>query len=728
MDSTSVPPPAVLTLNKANKANQAKCRACLSVNRKTVKLDAKMPDLQKPSTYGQGLRRCTNLELSVSVTASGYKFPMQICIRCCRALEVAMHFVEMALDSHSKLYAESQRIKPSASTAAETIVGELKRKASDELLHWNQFSQEFEQFVESYDGVPGPIEENVLYMRGAKMPRLDSDVMSSSKPPKEDDIILFDVKYDTNNQDAEDENDGSDAKNNETFFENSIINGHGEVDVESGAASTKSSENNNNNNNNNYKFNNKNGDMSGLPDVECDLIERAIYMTLNDVPNSDQKEEIKFSDTMTNESSSATPTHTKGSDNLDEAIKPASPPTQLPTSSAVWTPLHIPLLSCNICNYTHKEAKQLRNHYMTAHNFDMHEDDIIGLTKNQSFKCRPCNSYETKNRADMQKHLIDHHKIDGDFEMFCYVQQNCPACARVFKDQRSARTHYTRMHTQPHSEISEQQQIYKCTACDKVFNQKYGLNAHQRFCQEKEPVQCNFCTEQFTSMRRYEAHLQQQHSVDTLHECEICHKNFKNAETLAIHRKRHSERHYQCDKCSLNYINATELRTHYERAHVQHETLVSCQSCDSKFPNFALLREHEQRNHQKQKVWRCDNCSFETRTRFLLRQHQFEHMDYPYKCIKCAEEFVDRGKFRYHSKKLHGIDLTDDQLAEMFRERTGYTNRYDIFNKTNNSLEIPGFSDDCFNELRDLGVDYDEITNDLFANSAALDNLLDLIP
>lgn len=250
-------------------------------------------------------------------------------------------------------------------------------------------------------------------------------------------------------------------------------------------------------------------------------------------------------------------------------------------------------------------------------------------------------------------------------EMYCYVQQNCPACGRIFKDQRSARTHYTRMHTpqhqqqqqyqqqqlqqqqqqlQPMGELVEQQQQHVCLACDKVFNQKSSLQAHQRFCQVKQPVHCNFCQLQFSSMRKYELHLQQQHAVDTLHECEICLKSFKNSESLSVHRKRHSERHYQCSKCALNYINAAELRVHHERAHVQEQEVVSCRSCDSKFQNFALLREHEQRNHQKPKVWRCDNCSFETTSRARLRQHQYEHTDYPYKCKHCPEEFADRGK------------------------------------------------------------------------------------
>ncbi|KAH8336992.1 hypothetical protein KR059_010154 [Drosophila kikkawai] len=677
-----------------NKLNAAKCRACLSVDRKTVQLDAPMPNLQKSRTYAQSLKQCTNLDLRVN-SPGGYLWPMQICVRCCRALEVAMHFVELALESNLKLYAESKSVKLPSPT------GELKRKASSETLHWNQFSQEFEQFVESYEGMTGPIEENVLYMRGAKIPRLDADAAASKKAPKEDEVILFDVKYDTNDLEEEDENDGSDAKNSETFFESSIT--PGVAAVTNKTASSKSGENNNN-----YKFNNKNGDS--LPDEECDLIQRALYMTLNDESPKPAKESIKEQPLKSRESEDSAPA-------LQETT------TRILPNGTIAI---IPNLKCNICQFTNTDAKQLRGHYKSIHKIYMAEDDIIGLNKNQSFKCRPCNSYETKDRGEMQKHLIDHHKIDGDFEMYCYVQANCPACARIFKDQGSARKHYTRVHT-PAPVATSPPESYVCKVCDKVFNQKAGLHSHQRFCQVKDPVHCTFCDQEFSSMRKYELHLQQLHAVETLHECEICHRSFKSADTLAVHRKRHSERHFQCDKCTLNYVNSAELRVHYERAHVNEEQ-VSCLTCGSQFQNFALMREHEQRSHQKQKVWRCEVCNFEASTRSRWRQHQYEHMEYPYKCQHCTGEFADRSKFRQHSKKLHGIELSDEQLAEMFREKKGYTNRHDAFNKSNNSLEIPGFTEDCFTELKSLGVDYDDITTDLFANSSTLDHLLDLIP
>jgi len=171
----AVPDPALLAMNKLNKGS--KCRACLSVDRKTVQLNAEVPNLQKTRTYAQSLKQCTNLDLRV-ISPGGYLWPMQICVRCCRALEVAMHFVEMALESNLKLQAEAKSVKLPSPT------GELKRKASNETIPWNQFSQEFEQFVEGYEG---PIEENVLYMRGTKVPRLDVDASSSSETaPKED--------------------------------------------------------------------------------------------------------------------------------------------------------------------------------------------------------------------------------------------------------------------------------------------------------------------------------------------------------------------------------------------------------------------------------------------------------------------------------------------------------------------------------------------------------------
>ncbi|XP_030376130.1 zinc finger imprinted 3 [Scaptodrosophila lebanonensis] len=710
-------PPSPTLLANMNKANKAKCRACLSMNRDTVKLDTNVPDLQSARSYGESFRHCTGLELNVC-SAGGYKWPMQMCVRCCRALEVAMHFVELALESDRVLHSEAQSVKPAVKQEPE-----LKRKASHELLRWNQFGQEFEQFVESYDEASAPIEENVLYMRGAKMPRLDADTTVQNKSSKEDEVILFDVKYDTNNIDEDDDNDGSDAKNNETFFENSKT----PVDIDRSE------------NNNNYNFNNKNGDLSGLPDVECDLIQRALFMTLNDDASGEQSpEECEIIESIKAKLLQSSEILTTANTCL---IEPETAPDKRLVKQRHNSPsgntndnLNIPVLGCNMCNFTQTEAKQMRSHYKREHSLEVSEDEITGLANNLTFKCRCCNNYTTKDKGEMQTHLIENHRIEKDFENNWYEQQNCPACARVFKDQRSARTHYTRVHTAPSSSpshlftVRDSKEQHICNACGKVFNQRASLQNHQRFCQVAQPVHCTFCEKQFSSIRKYELHLQQQHAVDTVHECEICHKNFKNADSLALHRKRHMERHFQCVKCSLNYVNATELKVHYERAHVQEEQQVSCSSCGIKFQNFALLREHEQRSHQ-QKTWRCETCSFEASSRARLRQHQYEHTGYPYKCMQCEEEFIDRSKIRQHSKKAHGVELTDDQLADMFRERIGYTNRHDAFSKSNNLLEVPGFSDDCYSELKSLGVDYDDITHDLFSNSSnALDNLLDLIP
>jgi len=51
--ATSLADPALAAMNKLNKGS--KCRACLSVDRKTVQLSAEIPNLQKSRTYAQCL-------------------------------------------------------------------------------------------------------------------------------------------------------------------------------------------------------------------------------------------------------------------------------------------------------------------------------------------------------------------------------------------------------------------------------------------------------------------------------------------------------------------------------------------------------------------------------------------------------------------------------------------------------------------------------------------------
>lgn len=163
---------------------------------------------------------------------------------------------------------------------------------------------------------------------------------------------------------------------------------------------------------------------------------------------------------------------------------------------------------------------------------------------------------------------------------------------------------------------------------------------HKRICESRDPVNCNFCGLQFSSVLKYEQHLETNHLLAIKHECEICGKSFKNSEFLKIHRKRHNERYYQCDLCSKNYINNAELKVHKQRMHGKRGQHL-CNICGKIFVHLSFLRKHETKEHFK-KHHKCAYCEYVSHSKFAIKVHQYRHTGKPYKCKLCSKDFVFR--------------------------------------------------------------------------------------
>ena len=160
-----------------------------------------------------------------------------------------------------------------------------------------------------------------------------------------------------------------------------------------------------------------------------------------------------------------------------------------------------------------------------------------------------------------------------------------------------------------------------------AFDLKSGLRLHKLRCDMKTAVNCNFCYSKFSTVLKYEQHLQTKHAVAIKHECEVCGKVFGCSEYLTIHRKRHNERYYQCDLCPKNYISNTELRVHKQRNHSK----------------LFAQRVKENKIATKSSCYKCAYCNFETCSKYYLKVHQYTHNGgKPYKCRLCPKEFVHR--------------------------------------------------------------------------------------
>lgn len=73
---------------------------------------------------------------------------------------------------------------------------------------------------------------------------------------------------------------------------------------------------------------------------------------------------------------------------------------------------------------------------------------------------------------------------------------------------------------------------------------------------------------------------------------------------------------------------------------------------------------------------------------------------------------------KLHSKKVHGLEITDEELATMFLDKHGYVSRFDAFSKKNNDLDIDVIDErDLEKELKEFDLTFEDIIRDLFNNN-----------
>lgn len=70
---------------------------------------------------------------------------------------------------------------------------------------------------------------------------------------------------------------------------------------------------------------------------------------------------------------------------------------------------------------------------------------------------------------------------------------------------------------------------------------------------------------------------------------------------------------------------------------------------------------------------------------------------------------------REHCENLHFVSVTNEELANMFREYYGYVSRFDAFFQQNNNLEISEINNSQLEkELKEFGLTFQDIMDDLF--------------
>uniref|UniRef100_A0ABD2WR67 C2H2-type domain-containing protein n=1 Tax=Trichogramma kaykai TaxID=54128 RepID=A0ABD2WR67_9HYME len=284
----------------------------------------------------------------------------------------------------------------------------------------------------------------------------------------------------------------------------------------------------------------------------------------------------------------------------------------------------------------------------------------------------------------------------------------CDSCDDTYEDKKNLTIHKMERSIVRAREQFKTRNSHVCSVCGSAFKTSSELVAHYEYCrschqtraQQLCSVVCEICNRKFKDLKSQKAHKAWSHSIDIL--CPLCDERLSSPEELLVHQTsvHAKESRPSCKYCGKSFDECLTLEAHVA-CHEGENGPVSCSYCEKIFRHEHYLKRHVESVHQDPgrmvvletsnlrennkeiKMYKCEHCEYETKTRrfFLLHAdkhnaperkecelcgkklrpkyfniHMRIHMD-DFKCDKCGKIVDGKRKFVQHMA-MHGVDQT----------------------------------------------------------------------
>nr|XP_061801585.1 PR domain zinc finger protein 15-like [Nerophis lumbriciformis] len=237
----------------------------------------------------------------------------------------------------------------------------------------------------------------------------------------------------------------------------------------------------------------------------------------------------------------------------------------------------------------------------------------------------------------------------------------------------------------------EHKRVYRCSLCNKVFQNSSNLNRHIRSHGDKL-FKCDECDKLFSRKESLKQHISYKHSknvpdLEYKYKCNTCEKSFRLENALKFHNCRTDDKTFQCDICSRFFSTNSNLSKHKKK---HGEKLYSCEICNKMFYRKDVMQEHHRRhgvgpkqmkreetNGEEATKYRkepspCPICSKVFSCRSNMNKHLLTHGDKKYICEICGRKFFRVDVLRDHIHvHFKDIALMDEQEREDFIKKIG---------------------------------------------------------
>jgi len=250
-------------------------------------------------------------------------------------------------------------------------------------------------------------------------------------------------------------------------------------------------------------------------------------------------------------------------------------------------------------------------------------------------------------------------------------------------------------------EVHEEIKQYHCTECGIKVSRKYHLIRHIKAVHHKEKFwQCEDCDYKTNNQVCFKKHKQNKHegggdcdilySVDSLQNlpkglteadlkcvCTWCVFKSNKYSVVKKHIEIHHERkkHYPCKECVFVGQSVDDYAEHYHTFHKTDSYPHACTDCSFKCTNKHDLKQHYSDTHSKQRLYVCKMCDHKSNDVNNMKRHintVHSNSRKVYKCENCDFETDQRMEILGHRYNVHGLSMTgvsDDMKIILFNSQ-----------------------------------------------------------
>ncbi|KAL9707874.1 hypothetical protein quinque_011392 [Culex quinquefasciatus] len=282
------------------------------------------------------------------------------------------------------------------------------------------------------------------------------------------------------------------------------------------------------------------------------------------------------------------------------------------------------------------------------------------------FKCEPC---DKNKKASKRKKLIKESSSESESEQVPKVVEKddkgflmCPDCDKRFE----FRFQYT-IHARHH--VALKQELYKCTPCELLFKTNAELKRHEKV-HEKQKSRISsdpyglICPEPTLK------------ELDGIYKCSACEKTFEQRHLGLRHLLRHGfikRERIQCNLCPLTFANKKYLEKHQ----VEHEAQKDVTSSESSSEEESGSDDSSIDGDSEFKCTVCNKTFWEKRLldRHIRRHEAIKESKFPCKLcdVRCGDKRELIRHEEMHARKQQTTIVSTEKVPPIILERNNHT-------------------------------------------------------